>query len=98
MDAKDSTGILWVRYTSSLKLLCNEFDGTDILYFILFLGIPDFIKQGIQAVSKFESLVKLIQKNEKDIDSMLQSIATVNLLKFPVPDATNDLPGRMNQI
>uniref|UniRef100_A0A3P8UAE7 Dynein axonemal heavy chain 10 n=1 Tax=Amphiprion percula TaxID=161767 RepID=A0A3P8UAE7_AMPPE len=57
------------------------------------LGIPEFIKQGIQAVSKFESLVSQIHNNEKEIDSKLQSLMMANLLKFPVPDKSNDLPG-----
>lgn len=48
-------------------------------------------------VSKFETIVNQIQKNERDIDSRLQSIAMANLLKFPVPDKSNDLPGRINQ-
>ncbi len=63
----------------------------------LVLGISDFINRSIQAVSKFESIVNQIQKNERDIDSKLQSMATANLLKFPVPDKTNDLPGSANR-
>lgn len=63
----------------------------------LVVGIPDFINRGIQVVSKFETVVNQIQKNERDIDSRLQSIVMANLLKFPVPDKSNDLPGRMNQ-
>ncbi|XP_071339029.1 dynein axonemal heavy chain 10 [Trachinotus anak] len=57
------------------------------------LGIPDYINRGTQAVSKFESVVNQIEKNEKDIDSKLQSMAVANLLKFPVPDKSSDLPG-----
>uniref|UniRef100_A0A4W6GCG3 Dynein axonemal heavy chain 10 n=1 Tax=Lates calcarifer TaxID=8187 RepID=A0A4W6GCG3_LATCA len=57
------------------------------------LGISDFIIRGTQAVSKFESVVSQIQKNERDIDSKLQSMVMSNLLKFPVPDKSNDLPG-----
>uniref|UniRef100_A0A665V7Z7 Dynein heavy chain tail domain-containing protein n=1 Tax=Echeneis naucrates TaxID=173247 RepID=A0A665V7Z7_ECHNA len=57
------------------------------------LGIPEFIRRATQAVSKFESVVNQIQKNETDIESKLQSIATANLLKFPVPVKTNELPG-----
>ncbi|XP_044053526.1 dynein axonemal heavy chain 10 isoform X1 [Siniperca chuatsi] len=57
------------------------------------LGIAEFINRGIQAVSKFESVVNQIQKNERDIDSKLQSMVMANLLKFPVPDKSNDLPG-----
>uniref|UniRef100_A0A3Q1G9E8 Dynein axonemal heavy chain 10 n=1 Tax=Acanthochromis polyacanthus TaxID=80966 RepID=A0A3Q1G9E8_9TELE len=54
--------------------------------------IPEFIKRGIQAVSKFESLVSQIHNNEKKIDSNLQSLMMANLLKFPVPDKSSDLP------
>ncbi|XP_056232067.1 dynein axonemal heavy chain 10 [Seriola aureovittata] len=57
------------------------------------LGIPDFINRGTQTVSKFESVVNQIQKNESDIDLKLQSIAMANLLKFPVPEKKKDLPG-----
>nr|XP_046243361.1 dynein axonemal heavy chain 10 [Scatophagus argus] len=57
------------------------------------LGIPDFISRGIQTVSKFESVVNQIQKKEKDIDSKLQSVVMANLLKIPVPDNSNVLPG-----
>ncbi|CAJ1068269.1 LOW QUALITY PROTEIN: dynein heavy chain 10%2C axonemal [Xyrichtys novacula] len=56
-------------------------------------GISDFVDRGLQAVSKLESLVKQIQKNERDIESKLQSIATANLLKYPVPEKSKDLPG-----
>lgn len=63
----------------------------------LVLGISDFINRSIQAVSKFESVVSQIQKNERDIDSKLQSMVMANLLKFPVPDKSNDLPGRTNR-
>ncbi|XP_029296329.1 dynein heavy chain 10, axonemal [Cottoperca gobio] len=57
------------------------------------LGITDFINRGVEAVSKFKIVVGQIQKNEKDIESKLQSIVMANLLKFPVPDQSNDLPG-----
>lgn len=60
----------------------------------LLSGIPDFVKQGAHAVSKFELVVSQIQKNENDIDSKLQSIAMANLLKFPIPDKTNDFPSK----
>lgn len=63
----------------------------------LVLGIQDFINRGMQAVSKFESVVNKIQNNERDIESKLQSIEMANLLKFPVPDKSNDLPGRTNR-
>ncbi|TKS80370.1 Dynein heavy chain 10, axonemal [Collichthys lucidus] len=56
------------------------------------LSIQDFINRGTQAVSKFESVVNKIQNNERDIESKLQSIEMANLLKFPVPDKSNDLP------
>uniref|UniRef100_A0A673CHG9 Dynein axonemal heavy chain 10 n=1 Tax=Sphaeramia orbicularis TaxID=375764 RepID=A0A673CHG9_9TELE len=57
------------------------------------LGIADFNNRGLQAVSKFEAVVNQILKNEKDIDSKLQTIVTANLLKFSVPDKVNDPPG-----
>ncbi|XP_031164939.2 dynein heavy chain 10, axonemal [Sander lucioperca] len=57
------------------------------------LGIADFINRGIKAVSKLELVVNQIQKNERDIESKLQSMVMANLLKFPVPDKSNDLPG-----
>ncbi|XP_058491324.1 dynein axonemal heavy chain 10 [Solea solea] len=57
------------------------------------LGIPSFIKQGFQVVSKFESVVNQIQKNETEMDSKLQSMVMANLMKFPVPDKSHDLPG-----
>ena len=63
----------------------------------LVVGIPDFINRGTQVVSKFESVVSQIQKNERDIELKLQSIAMANLLKFPVPDKSNDLPGKTNK-
>lgn len=60
----------------------------------LVLGIGEFLGQGIQTVSKFESVVKHIQKYEQEIETILQSIATAKLLKFPVrPDHSDDLPG-----
>ncbi|XP_076854099.1 dynein axonemal heavy chain 10 [Brachyhypopomus gauderio] len=57
------------------------------------LGIPEFISRSSQAVSKFESLVNQIQKNEKDIEDKLQSIESANLFKFPLPDKAGALPG-----
>lgn len=58
------------------------------------LGISEFIGQSIQTVSKFESVVKHIQKYEQDIDSILQSIVAAKLLKLPEkPDRADDLPG-----
>uniref|UniRef100_A0A7N8Y270 Dynein axonemal heavy chain 10 n=1 Tax=Mastacembelus armatus TaxID=205130 RepID=A0A7N8Y270_9TELE len=56
------------------------------------LGIPDFIERGIQVISKFESVVNQIQKNEKDINSSLQSMVMANLLKVPFPDTSNNIP------
>lgn len=61
----------------------------------LVLGIPDFINRGLQAVSKFELVVNQIQKNEKDIESKLQSIVMANLLKYQLPDKSNDLPSML---
>lgn len=62
----------------------------------LVLGISDFIGQSLQTVSKFESVVKHIQKYERDIDSILHSIATAKLLKLPQqPDRADDLPGTL---
>lgn len=60
------------------------------------LGISDFITRGNQAVSKFESVVSQILKNESDIDSKLQSIAMANLLKCQALDKSMDLPGSTN--
>uniref|UniRef100_A0A669FBB8 Dynein axonemal heavy chain 10 n=1 Tax=Oreochromis niloticus TaxID=8128 RepID=A0A669FBB8_ORENI len=57
------------------------------------LGIPDFINQSLQTVTKFEFVVSQIHEHEKAIDSKLQSMMMANLLKFPSPDASNDLPG-----
>ncbi|XP_062874230.1 dynein axonemal heavy chain 10 [Trichomycterus rosablanca] len=57
------------------------------------LGISDFINRGNQAASKFESLVNQIKKNEKDIETKLQSIESANLFKFPAPERTGELPG-----
>lgn len=59
----------------------------------LCLGVCDFISRAIHTVSRFESIVVQIQKNEQDIESKLQSLVTANLLKFPVPDKSTDLPG-----
>lgn len=56
------------------------------------LGIPDFINQSLQTVTKFEFVVNQIHEHEKAIDSKLQSMMMANLLKFPSPDASNDLP------
>lgn len=62
----------------------------------LVLGISEFIGQGIQTVSKFESVVKHIQKYEQDIDAILQSIVAAKLLKLPnKPDKSDDLPGTL---
>ena len=60
-------------------------------------GVSDFIDRSLNTLSKFESVVNQIQKNEQDIDSKLQSMATANLLKFPIPDESNDLPGRISR-
>lgn len=57
-------------------------------------GIQDFINQGLQNLSKFESLVKQILNNEKEIESKLQLIMMSNMLKFPAPDTSSDVPGR----
>ncbi|XP_075882096.1 dynein axonemal heavy chain 10-like isoform X2 [Nelusetta ayraudi] len=57
------------------------------------LGVCDFISRAIHTVSRFESIVIQIQKNEQDIESKLQSLVTANLLKFPVSDKSTDLPG-----
>ncbi|XP_070411880.1 dynein axonemal heavy chain 10 [Nothobranchius furzeri] len=57
-----------------------------------FLGIPEFISRGVQAVSKFKSIVNQIHNNERAIDSKLQSITLSNLLKLPVSDKSRDLP------
>lgn len=64
----------------------------------LVLGISNFISQGINTVSKFETVVSQIQKNEQDMDSKLQSIEMANLLKFPVPEKSNDLPGKTKRM
>ncbi|KAI7812536.1 putative dynein heavy chain 10 [Triplophysa rosa] len=58
-----------------------------------FLSIPEFIQRGNQAISKFESLMNQIQKNEKDIEDKLKSIESANLFKFPAPVKTGHLPG-----
>lgn len=94
LDAKDSTGHLWVWRIHGPKCL---FSG-DLMsvklkmdQFCLVLGINDFIKRGSQSVSKFESVVNQIQMNEKEIESKLQVIGMASILKFSVPD--NDLPG-----
>ncbi|CAL8247788.1 unnamed protein product [Merluccius merluccius] len=57
------------------------------------LGILEFINRGIQATSKFESLVVPIQRNEREIDSKLQAMEMANLFKFPSPDKSTELPG-----
>ncbi|XP_024136867.1 dynein heavy chain 10, axonemal isoform X4 [Oryzias melastigma] len=56
-------------------------------------GIADFISRGLKAVANFEAVLNQILKNERDIESKLQSIQTANLLKFPVTDKSNELPG-----
>lgn len=61
----------------------------------LVLGISDFISHGNQAVSKFKLVVSQVQKNERDIESKLQSIAMANLLKYQVPDNSKDLPSKI---
>lgn len=57
-------------------------------------GIQVFINEGLQNLSKFESLVKQILNNEKEIESKLQLIMMSNMLKFPVPESSSDVPGR----
>uniref|UniRef100_A0A8C7WSR8 Dynein heavy chain tail domain-containing protein n=1 Tax=Oryzias sinensis TaxID=183150 RepID=A0A8C7WSR8_9TELE len=56
-------------------------------------GIADFISRGQKAVSNFETVLNQILKNERDIESKLLSIQTANLMKCPVPDKSNELPG-----
>ncbi|KAM3610556.1 uncharacterized protein V6R79_005609 [Siganus canaliculatus] len=56
------------------------------------LGISEFIGRCSQAVSKLESIVSQILKNEKSIEFKLHSIEMANLLKFPVPNQSRDLP------
>lgn len=63
---------------------------------MLVLGITDFIAQSSLAISKFELVISQIEKNERDIESKLQSIGMANLLKLPVPDKSTDLPGTEN--
>uniref|UniRef100_H2LCS2 Dynein axonemal heavy chain 10 n=1 Tax=Oryzias latipes TaxID=8090 RepID=H2LCS2_ORYLA len=58
------------------------------------INIADFISRGQKAVSNFETVLNQILKNERDIESKLQSIQTANLLKCPVPDKSNELPIR----
>lgn len=113
LDAEDLTGILWVWCLQSLKCLCSliyahlwsaeiniacKIETTYHVSMRLVLGISDFINRGIHTVSKFETVVSQIQKNEQDIDSKLQSMVMANLLKFPVPDKSNDLPGKTKRI
>ncbi|CAL8251349.1 unnamed protein product [Boreogadus saida] len=70
-----------VMYFGSKKLNWNS------------LGISDFITRGIQATSKFESLVVPIQRNEREIEAKLQAMEMANLFKFPSPDKCSQLPG-----
>lgn len=58
------------------------------------LGIPGFISKGIQSVTEFESMVNLIHNIESFIETKLQSMLMANLMKFPVPDGVNELPGK----
>ena len=76
-------------------LWSDEMNNSDELCYLL-LGVPEFIKQALQAVTKFESVVSQIQNNERDIYSKLQLMVTTNLLKCPVPDKSNNLPGKKN--
>uniref|UniRef100_A0A3B3TNK4 Dynein axonemal heavy chain 10 n=1 Tax=Poecilia latipinna TaxID=48699 RepID=A0A3B3TNK4_9TELE len=57
------------------------------------LGIQDFINEGLLNLSKFESLVKQILNNEKEIESKLHLIMMSNILRFPVPESSSDVPG-----
>ncbi|CAL9696600.1 unnamed protein product [Knipowitschia caucasica] len=57
------------------------------------LGIQDFINRGAQAVSKFESLVTQIKKNEKDIEGKLQYLETANLIKLTGNSQSQELLG-----
>lgn len=106
LDVRDSTGILWVCCIQNQKCVCNLIVCSCALFLYKFkiefrrinvcliLGISEFIAQSIQTVSKFESVVKHIQKYEQDIDSILHSFVTAKLLKFPdKPDKLDDLPG-----
>ncbi|TNN52944.1 Dynein heavy chain 10, axonemal [Liparis tanakae] len=77
----------FIRYVNSLNNVVNCYHSV-----MERLSIPDFINRGLQAVSKFELVVNQIQKNEKDIESKLQSIVMANLLKYQLPDKSNDLP------
>ncbi|KAJ3602265.1 hypothetical protein NHX12_030024 [Muraenolepis orangiensis] len=57
------------------------------------LGISEFINRGIQATTKFESLVVPVQRNEREIDSKLQAMEMANLFKFPSPETSTELRG-----
>lgn len=65
------------------------------LFCFLIPGISNFIKQGLQVVSKFKLVINQIQKNESEIDAKLQSMVMANLLKVPVLDKSNELPGKI---
>lgn len=56
-------------------------------------GISDYITRCKQAIGKFESLVHQIHKNADDISSRLTLIESINLFKFPLPKAEEELPG-----
>ncbi|XP_077377243.1 dynein axonemal heavy chain 10-like [Festucalex cinctus] len=56
------------------------------------LAIADFINEANQEISKFESVVSQIEKNELDIEAKLQSIMMADLLQCPAPDKTDLLP------
>nr|XP_057927697.1 dynein axonemal heavy chain 10-like isoform X1 [Doryrhamphus excisus] len=56
------------------------------------LAIGEFINDGNQELSKFESTVNQIQNKETDIETKLKSILTADLLRCPAPDKKDFLP------
>ncbi|CAH2295752.1 dynein heavy chain 10, axonemal [Pelobates cultripes] len=56
------------------------------------LGIEDYIKRCVQAVSKFETLVHKLQKNANDIHSTLSAIEFANLFKCMPTKFGTDIP------
>uniref|UniRef100_A0A672JPG1 Dynein heavy chain tail domain-containing protein n=1 Tax=Salarias fasciatus TaxID=181472 RepID=A0A672JPG1_SALFA len=97
------------RYVDDLKKIVSRYhcviDGLSEAHFIMLApqieavqkelnyGIPDFLSQAFEAVSKFETLFSHIHRNEKEIDSKLQAMVAASLLKIPSPDKSNNLPG-----
>ncbi|XP_068162278.1 dynein axonemal heavy chain 10 [Antennarius striatus] len=57
------------------------------------LGIDEFVERCNKAVSNFESVVRQLHDKESQIQSNLKFILMADLMEYPKPDQSNNLPG-----